>query len=453
VPAIQLCNFRFALRFLSLSLLLIALACPAAWAADDASSPDCPAAAPKSARPNANAAIASSGASANLVAPAPPAKTSAAAPSTAPSASAAPGISAGCADAPPATETVTTTSAPKAAGQLSANPPDTFLSEHFHFQALDAMLHYRYADKGVNKVTSRDLWDKISVRAQVNLDTRGNSYFAARAETGTAYQLSYNYTGLGLHNALWRFNIKTFYYGQKFARDFEAQAGALELDWGLGTEATYSDNDGYFEGYRLRYTPGSAGSSVWMPDKLDVTAGYLGDFTNLNAFSRMYRLGQNNYWQVLAQKKLTERVEASASYESLQSVRYERDAVHIRKVPAYIVDDVLLENIVRANDNPSFGWSATLNKNLDPSGRFRLGAFYVDMPQYILSLDGKVILYNGDAFGTGEHIGPVFSWLAFKDCDFTAAGWARVGNTSGIRYRGNLQIRYHFAGLFNRALR
>src|SRR5262249_48123066 len=154
----------------------------------------------------------------------------------------------------------------------------------------------RYVDTDPGKVTLRDEFYKISTRVQVNLLGEGTTYLQARGESGRAFNASYDFTGLGLHDRFWSFNLKSLYLGQKIGRHLEAQAGGIEYDWGAGTEATYSDNDGWLEGYRLRYT----GSGRWLPGKVSVTVGFVGDFLQPNAFARLRRMGDENYVQLLA---------------------------------------------------------------------------------------------------------------------------------------------------------
>jgi hypothetical protein len=102
-------------------------------------------------------------------------------------------------------------------GSATLSTSKSFLSRRVRFQALDGALRYLYADSAPPKVTSRSAQYKISAGFEINLDDRGNSYFQARTETGTAYTL------IGLNRASDRINAKTFLYGQRFAHHWEAQ--------------------------------------------------------------------------------------------------------------------------------------------------------------------------------------------------------------------------------------
>src|SRR5690349_17095869 len=245
----------------------------------------------------------------------------------------------------------TTESAASGGGGLSAPKKINFLSHHLQFLSADGISHFRYVDSAPGKVTARDLYYKVSTRIQINLVGEGITYLQARGESGRSFSASYDYTGIGMHERYWSFNLKSLFVGQRIGRHLEAQAGGIEYDWGVGTEATYADNDGWLEGYRLRYTGTGHG---FLPDKVGATVGYAGDFLQPNAFARLHRMGDENYVQVLALKKLANTCDASAEFDSLQSIRYTREAFRWQKLPIPVAPDLTLEAMTRASDNPTF---------------------------------------------------------------------------------------------------
>lgn len=335
-------------------------------------------------------------------------------------------------------------------GSLPVSAHINFLAQHLQFLSADGITHFRYVDNNPGKVTARDLYYKISTRVQINLVGEGTTYIQARGESGRSFASSYDYTGIGLHQRYWSFNLKSLFLGQRIGRHLEAQAGGIEYDWGVGTEATYADNDGWLEGYRLRYA--GAGHGV-LPDKISATVGYVGDFLQPNTFARLHRMGDENYVQILAVKKLGKSRDLSAEFDSLQSIRYTREAFRWQKLPVPIAPDLVLEAITRASDDPTFGWSANLARNLDKKGRLRPGAFYSDMPKGIF-LNGKSqVLLNGDSYVLGKRIGPTVRIQLFKNFEVNLFGSRRLDNTPGPRYRGQVGIRYQFADLLRSTLR
>lgn len=320
------------------------------------------------------------------------------------------------------------------------------LTRRLQFVGADGINHFRYTDKNPGQVTTRDIFYKTIVTVRVSLVGENVTYLQGRGESGRSFISSYDYTGIGPNHAYWSFNMKSFFLGQKFGRHFEAQVGGLEFDRGAGTEATYADNDGWMEGYRLVYR-GSGRHQT--PDKVSATIGYVGDWTQPNMFARAYRMGEVNYFQLLFSRKLTKAVDASAEYDSIQGISYSREALHWQKLPLFVVDELSLEALTRASDNSSFGWSGSLFRMVDQKGRIRLGLFYSDMPAGMY-LNGKApVMLNGDSYVWGKRIGPTLRFLPVKNFEIGVFGSNRCDRTAGPRYRAQFSVRYQFADLLN----
>jgi hypothetical protein len=324
------------------------------------------------------------------------------------------------------------------------------LLQRIHFLTADTYTHFRYMDTGPGDVTARDDYYKVSTQIQINLARDGSTYLRARGESGRAFNSSYDYTGIGLHQGYWSYNLKSLFLGQKIGKHLEAQAAGIEFDRGAGTEATYADNDAYLEGYRLIY---SAKGHKTLPEELSVTVGYVGDFLQPNFFARASRLGEENYIQVLGQKKLGESRDFSAEYTSIQAVRYTREAFRWQKFPTPVVNDLSLEAITRASDNSTFGWYGSVGRKFQAGLPIMAGVFYSDMPKGMFFKGTSQIFMNGDRYLPGKRIGPVVNVTAFKNFDVLLWGGKRLDNTPGTRYRGEIAVRYQFASLLNRALR
>jgi hypothetical protein len=338
-----------------------------------------------------------------------------------------------------------------AAEETSPPPSNKFalLSRRLHFLSMDGYNQYRYADTAPGKVAQRDLLYKVSTVMRVSLVGEDTTYLQLRAESGRSFSSSYDYAGVGMHPGYWSFNMKSLFVGQRIGSHFEAQAGGLEYDRGAGTEATYADNDAWLEGYRLHFTPGA---SKYVPD-LSASIGYVGDFTQPNVFARMPRLEDENYMQFLADKHFGMNREASAEMDSIQAIRYTREALHLQKLPLVVVDELVAETLTRTSDNPTFGWSGSLFKTLDRRGRVRLGAFVSDMPKGIFLKDKSTIFMNGDFYVLGQRFGPNVRIVPIRNLEIGFMGSTRTDNTPSTRYRGQVAVCYHFADLFNRALR
>jgi hypothetical protein len=79
-------------------------------------------------------------------------------------------------------------------------------------------------------------------------------------------------------------------------------------------------------------------------------------------------MGEENYVQIAAQKALGKTRDVSAEFTSIQSVRYSREALKWQKLPVPIVQGLQVEALTRASDNPTFGWSSNLYRDLDHPG-------------------------------------------------------------------------------------
>jgi hypothetical protein len=268
----------------------------------------------------------------------------------------------------------------------------------------------------------------------------------ARGESGRNFISSYDYTGIGLHPAYWSFNLKSLYFGQRIGEHVEAQAGGIEFDPGAGSEMTYADNDAWLEGYRLVYARPGHNS----PEKISVTVGYVGDYSKPNVFSRLPRMGDENYFQVLAMKKIGPTRDLSAEFDSIQTIRYSRQALRWRKLPVPVRPDLTLEAITRATDNPSFGWAGSLNRDMDRKARVRAGMFYSDIPKVMFQSGTHQIFWNGDSYVPGKRIGPTVKLAPLKNFDVTLFGSSRLDSTPGTRYRGQIAVHYQLASLLNR---
>jgi hypothetical protein len=67
--------------------------------------------------------------------------------------------------------------------------------------------------------------------------------------------------------------------------------------------------------------------------------------------------------------------------------------------------------------------------------------------------DKETVFLNGDFYVLGQRFGPNVRFIPIKNLELGLMGSTRTDNTPSTRYRGQVTGCYHFAGLFNRALR
>ncbi len=334
-------------------------------------------------------------------------------------------------------------------------PAAGFWKQHLQFLTLDLGTRYRYIDTREGRVTSRDQQYKISSKLQINFVPEGRTYIQMRGETGSRFNSSWSNTGMGLNDKQWVFNMKSFYFGQKLGKHFEAQAGGLEFDRGVATEASAPDNDGFLTGYRGMVSTAGKG---WLPNKVVVTVGFVGDLGIVNVYNRLYhRMDEANYAQVLVQKAFNKKHEASAEYNTIEGIDYVRGAYRWKKVPARVFDELQLEVLSRATENATFGWSTTLGKSVGHKNPWKFALTYSDIPKQMFNNFGAQVLENGDWVSLGKRMGGNLTFAPIptaKDFNLNLHASRRMdASTNGPRWRAQVVASYKLAGLANKLFR
>jgi hypothetical protein len=330
------------------------------------------------------------------------------------------------------------------AASSSAESP---LARWFELDAANFSVRYRnsFATDGVHVF---DDWQQRSLLGgKFKLDKDGKYFIGFRASSGRYFNWSYaNFSGLDYKQAstaavtamspLQQASVYAAYYADPqgativshleaggwgfYVRDLYASAtpikaltfefGGIPIERGVGTEITTFDEDGYISGERMRVHD----ASHLFFDEIDVTAAYLGDITTPNFFDRYDRLTQNNYRQFLVEKKLTNRVKASADYTWLGGTHTWREAILANVKEARADDSVRVELYQRTNSlqlpaflaTDGYGWAFTASKKF--AKRFTLEGGYASIDQdygvYSLSSTyaSAAFSLNGDSFQVGN---------------------------------------------------
>jgi hypothetical protein len=281
----------------------------------------------------------------------------------------------------------------------AAEQKQDFLNTHIRVVTLEGGMRYAYTDMAPGHVTRRQLEYRATTSLRLQFQKSGASYIQTRAQTGS-FQSAFDATAIGLSRQRSAFNVKSIYVGQKIGSDFELEAGGIEFEYGAGTEATYAANSGWMNGYRFRF---NSRNGFWRPMKFSVTTGYIGDFLKPNFFSRATRMGDLNYIQVLAQKPLTDNLEASLEYDSIDGVGLSREALLWKQIPARFFDEAQLETNIRATDYVEVAWAATAKKHFFPRVKAQAGLRYTDIPRdFFVNHNGRAVLLNSSEIGLGK---------------------------------------------------
>ncbi len=288
-----------------------------------------------------------------------------------------------------------------AGDDASADPvPGVRVPDRVRFLQLEQVTRFNYMDRGPGVVTDRGVQYRVRARVQVDLSRRTNTYLRMRAETGRGFANSWDNAGIGLGEPRWNFNVKSMALGQRAGSHAEFQAGGIEFEQGAGSQHSYASGDGYMTGYRVLLK--RAGAS-WPVDRMSVTAGHIGDFEEPSVFSRL-RPGRVDYWQALVEKKLGERVEASAEVDRMQRVWLTRQALRWSSSSGTVLDEVSVEAVTRTTNNPTFGWMASVSRPVDRGRQLRTYALYSHIPSGLYERGGRPMLLNRGEIDVGKRI-------------------------------------------------
>jgi hypothetical protein len=317
----------------------------------------------------------------------------------------------------------------------------------FEVPQADVYARYRYIDNNAGAVTSDDLQYRFTGRFRVNAPKIG-TYFGSRVETGSSISSSWSNSGIGRSSSEWTLNAKTIFVGQQLGKKAAVEVGAMDMEQGAGSEATYADVDTWTEGYRLRVT----NEGKYLPSKLTATFGFIGDFNTPNAFTRLNRLGEINYAQVLAEKKFTNAMRASAEYDRLRGIDLFRAATKLSLPDSWWINDAQFENIVRVAPRATAGWAMNLVKTKNRLGWLNPGIYYSHLPTGVYQVGTQQALLNGDVYGTGKRIGFTTKYQATKALDFSTLVTRKLDSDPGFRWRAQIVARYQAASLLQALL-
>ena len=311
----------------------------------------------------------------------------------------------------------------------------------FEIPQADAYARYRYIDNQLGAVTSDDLQYRFTLRPRINIPSTG-TYFGSRVETGSTFSSSWSNSGIGRSPKEWVLNAKTFFIGQRLGHFAEVQVGAMDVEQGAGTEATYTDVDAYTEGYRLRLFNLD---QPYAPTRVVLHIGYMGDFNQVNAFSRLYRLGEVNYVQVLAEKNLAKWAVTSLQFDRLRGLNLLRGASKFNLPDSWWINELRIEAVGRMNDNPTAGWALHVTKTKGRVGKFNPGLYYSHLPLGVYQVGTQQALINGDVYGLGKRVGFTTKYQVTKAFDVSTLVTRRLdSDPGGFRWRAQIVGRYQF---------
>lgn len=336
-----------------------------------------------------------------------------------------------CLDASPALAQA----APQPAPAKPAASPAPPIRRWLDVQQVSLASRFRWYENSAGRVTSSSLQWQAQLRGRFLFDKAGRYHVAALASTGATFPSSWNNTGAGLGDFAHSFNVKQLFLSAEPVKGLEFQAGGLFLNRGEMAEHITYDTDSYIVGERVTVKP-----SKGRITQLSVTAGYFGDFREVNVFKRLDRMSEHNYGQALVGFSLGSRAAASVDYTREAGRDILRQGVNIR-MPASVkvLSLVKLEAYERISGDQKVGFNASADLRWK---KLQITAGVMSVDQFYAEVLGP---YNGDRYETGKR------WYSIGTYTVTpefSVGWYQ-GEAFNNSFPVALQHRFDIIATYN----
>jgi hypothetical protein len=290
-------------------------------------------------------------------------------------------------------------------------PPARGLHRWIDFQSGTIETRYRYIESSAGETVANQLQHKQAFKGALKLDAAGRYTIQSTLATGNTFTGSWDPTGVGTGEPRWDFRVRRLYGEAIPFSSVEIAAGSFDVLRGETTEIIGYDNDAYIEGYRATVKR----PALLYVDELSVTTAFVGDFNEPNVFERFDRMGEHNYSQVLATKRLTlgkdrgrrtrdegrrnqgrkDEIALSADWSALDGVDTLRQGVHLTSAALRVVDGVRFEHYWRISGDRAYGFAVFADRAI--THRLTAGGGFSHT-------DRNFPPFNGDRYGRGKRI-------------------------------------------------
>jgi len=291
---------------------------------------------------------------------------------------------------------------PQTRSSPSSQTPDPARGFHrwIDFQSGTVETRYRHIESSAGITVANQLQHKQALKGALKLDGGGRYTLQTSLGTGNSFTGSWDATGAGTGEPTWDFRVRRLHAQAVPVKGIELAAGSFDGVRGENTEITSLDNDAYLEGYRAAVKRPAA----LYVDEVTVTIAYLGDLTETNVFDRFHRMGDHNYSQVLAAKRLSlsrddgrgrkDEIGVSADWTVLEGVNTLRQAVRLTSATIRVVDSIRFEQYWRVSGEKAYGFAVFADKAF---GRLTAGGGFSQTDRDFPPL-------NGDRYGRGKRL-------------------------------------------------
>src|SRR5262252_367017 len=273
-----------------------------------------------------------------------------------------------------------------------ATPMLSPLSRWIDLQTGLVRARFKYLETSTGDVTNDQVQHSEQIKGRVKLDASGTYAVNFGLSTGDTFVRSWNNTSIGTPNGYTsNLFLKQLFGSAVPVKGLEIQAGGLGIVRGESSEITSYDYDGYVEGERVTINR-PRGFHV---DELSMTIGYLGDAKTVSLWPRIHRLGEFNYYQVLAAKRFGSRLASSADVTTVAGATTLRNAFSVNTpelLKLHGPSSVRFEQYARFND-PAYGFLISAERTV--ATRFALSGGLADIDKNYGGL-------NSDRFDVGR---------------------------------------------------
>lgn len=271
-------------------------------------------------------------------------------------------------------------------------PPAPAVRRWLDVQSVHAGMRFRWFKDSNERLLSSTLQWQSQLRGRFLFDKAGRYSIGTMASSGSTFPSSWNNTGGGIGTEAHPFNVKQLFFAAEPIKGLEFQTGGLFMNRGEMAEHITYDSDAYIVGERLTYRPAKGRIS-----QVSVTAGYFGDYREVNVFKRLDRMDEFNYGQALVGFTLHPRVAATVEFTHEDGRDIFREGVNVRMPSSVkLLTALRFEAYQRPGDVEGYGFNASGDFRYK---RYSLTAGVMSVDEFYGSPTRQP--YNGDRYENG----------------------------------------------------
>jgi hypothetical protein len=306
-------------------------------------------------------------------------------------------------------------------------------------QTFNVSARYDYIQDASDRTVQNRMQTQLQAHPRFKFDAPGRYSLHVGVTSGNNFRSGWNPTGIGTGEGTARIYLTQLFIAAEPWNGIDLQYGSLYPERGQSTEITTYDNDGYITAGRVNLRrPGEV-----FFDDITLSVGYVGYLDEAFVLDRTGAFSRQNYWQVLASKRVLPGVTVSTDYSVIEEDGMLRQGATWR-ANRLVVDTVRGEYGVRlrgGSHQTAFAFSG--EKNV-AGVTVQVGYAKVDPVFGVL---------NGDPYGAGDRVFMDGSFPLPFDLTATWFVQSEISPpvTSTNRIRVDLGVRWNVLNTLRRA--